>query len=93
MSDALSRDPELVLITALCRQLAERGLSVGLSDAGPAAEVRTGPHPFWVTVDESGEFFEWSEAKSQHPATDPAGAAALICEYVGVRRSVSGEAS
>ena len=93
MPDALSRDPELILITELCRQLAELGISIGLSDARPAVEVRTGPHPFWVTVDESGEFFEWSEAKRQHPATDPAEAAALIAEQVQVQRSGPDEAS
>jgi hypothetical protein len=93
MSDALSRDPELILIAELCRQLAKLGISIGLSDAGPAAEVRTGPHPFWVTVNESGEFFEWPEAKRRHPATDPAGAAALIAEQVRAQRSGPGEAS
>jgi hypothetical protein len=93
MSDALSRDPELVLIIKLCRELAELGISIGLSDARPAAEVRTGSHPFWVTVDESSEFFEWFEASSQHPAADPAGAATLIAEHVSVRRSGQGEAS
>jgi hypothetical protein len=93
MSDAMSRDRELILITELCRQLAKLEISIGLSDARPAAEVRTGPQPFWVTVNESGEFFEWSEAKRQHPATDPAGAAALIAEQAQAQRPEPGEAS
>jgi hypothetical protein len=93
MSDAMCRNPELVLIIELCRELAELGISFGLSDAQPAVEVRTGPHPFWVTVDASGEFFEWCEASSQHRAADPAGAAAVIAEQVSAQQPGQGETS
>jgi hypothetical protein len=40
MSGAVDRDPELVLIAGLCRELAKLGLNVGMSDARPA--VRAG---------------------------------------------------
>ena len=90
--DAAGR--ELGLITGLCRELAERGLGVGMSDARPAAVIRTpGAPPLSITVDASGYFFEWSEGATRHPATDPAGAAALISECVKAERSRPGEAS
>jgi hypothetical protein len=92
MSDVMHRDPELVLLTELCRALAELELSVGLLDARPAIVIRS-PEPLWITVDPSGEFFEWREADQRHPVTDPAGAAALVSEQVKAQRSLPGEAS
>jgi hypothetical protein len=73
------RGGELERIVALCRASARLGLNVGLSDARPAVVVRprTGP-PWWITVDDEGEFFEWPAAGFRHPVADPAGAAALI---------------
>jgi hypothetical protein len=94
MSCTVNRDPELILISALCRELAKLGLNVGLSDAQPAVVVRTGVKPpLWITVDASGEYFEWPEAESQPPVTDLSGAAALISELVKAQRSGPGEAS
>jgi hypothetical protein len=92
MSDAVYRDPELVLLTELCRALAELGLSVGLLDARPAVVIRS-PEPLWITVDSSGEFFEWHDAQRQHPVTDSAGAAALVSQQVNAQRSGPGEVS
>jgi hypothetical protein len=91
MSDVVYRDPELVLLTELCRALAKLGLSVGLVDARPAVVIHS-PQPLWITVDPSGEFFEWHEAQHQHPATDPTGAAALVSERINAQRSLPGEA-
>jgi hypothetical protein len=93
MSNPIRQDPELILITELCRELAKPDLTVGLSDARPAAVIRTRPHPLWVTVDVSGEFFEWSETENRPPVTDPTGAAAPISEHVRAQRSGLGEAS
>jgi hypothetical protein len=95
MSDGMNRDPELILLTQLCRQLAELGLSVGLVDARPAAMIRApGKNPpLWITVDDSAEFFEWSGTEHQHPATDLPGAAAAISEHVKALLSGPDEAS
>jgi hypothetical protein len=68
---------ELMLIVALCREAAKLGLNVGISDARPAVVIRTAANPpMWITVDDSGEFFEWNQGR--HPVTDPAGAAAFV---------------
>ena len=94
MSDAFNRDPKLVLITELCRELAKLGLNVGMSDARPAAVIR--PRicsPLCVTVDASGDFFEWSQSEHRHPVTDSAGAAALISEQVKAQRSGPSDAA
>ena len=85
---ALHHDRELELIAELCRPLAKIGLNVGMSDARPAVVVRTRNEPsLWITVDPSGEFFEWNEAQQRHPVADPSGAAALVSEQLKVRRS------
>jgi hypothetical protein len=89
MSDTVYRDPELVLLTELCRALAALGLSAGLVDARPAVVIHN-LRPLWITVDPSGEFFEWRDQR--HPVTDPAGAAALVSEHVKAQRSMPGEA-
>jgi hypothetical protein len=71
--------PELGLIAALCRESAKLGLNVGMSDARPAAVIRTATTPpMWITVGVQGEFFEWQGAAIRHSIADPAGAAALI---------------
>jgi hypothetical protein len=83
VTNAGDRAPELRLIAELCRESAKRGLNVGMSDARPAAVIRTGTAPpWWITVDASGEFFEWRAAGFRHPAADPAGAAALVARRV-----------
>jgi hypothetical protein len=90
----MTRDRELDLITGLCRELAKVGLTLGMSDAKPAVVIRSGVcSPLWVTVDASGEFFEWEDAEHQHPVNDPAGAATLMSQYVKAQRSRPGEAS
>lgn len=79
------RGRELELITELCRELAERGVNVGLSDARPALFVRVGlTHPrVWVTISACGGSFVWRRNdQAQHPVTDPAGAAQEIASYV-----------
>jgi hypothetical protein len=60
------------------------GVGVGLSDARPAVVIRTGPaNPaLFITVDASGEFFQWCEAEERHPVADLVGAAARVVEYV-----------
>jgi hypothetical protein len=77
-----TNDRELALVADLCRELVKLGLQVGLSDARPAVIVRSHPHPLWVTVDDSGRFFEWTDVPIQHPVTDLPGAAALIHSHV-----------
>jgi len=91
---ALHHDRELELIIELCRPLARIGLNVGMSDARPAAVIRIGNGPsLWITVDPSGEFFEWDQADRRYPATDAAGAAALIHEHVRAQQSGPGDGS
>jgi hypothetical protein len=88
---ALHQDRELELITELCRRLAKMGLNVGMSDARPAAVIRTRDEPaLSITVDPSGEFFEWCQAEKRHPVSDPAGAAVLLWEHVKTQPSESG---
>jgi hypothetical protein len=73
--------PELMRIVALCREAAKLGLNVGISDARPAVVIRTAAKPpLWITVSDSGEFFEWHQ--DRHPVTDPAGAAALVRKHL-----------
>ena len=94
MPRTVYRDPELILISELCRELAKFGLNVGLSDARPAVVIRTGVEPpLWITVDVSGELFEWQETEHRHPVTDISGTAALITEYVKAQRPAPGETS
>jgi hypothetical protein len=91
---ALQQDRELELITGLCRRLARMDLNVGMSDAQPAVVIRIRNEPsLWITVDRSGEYFEWHEAQYQHSVTDSAGAAVVISEYVKAQPSAPGEAS
>jgi hypothetical protein len=89
----LSRDAELGALTVLCRELAKLGLNLGLSDARPAVVIRMkGIPPLWITVDTSGEFFEWCEAEKRHAIADPPGAASQLAEYVKAQFS-AGDAS
>lgn len=75
--------PELMLIAALCRESAKLGLSVGMSDARPAALFRTVTRPpRWFAVGVSGGFFEWQGAENRYPIADPAGAAACIVKHL-----------
>ncbi|MGI5233592.1 hypothetical protein [Actinoallomurus sp. CA-142502] len=39
----------------------------------------------YVTLDSSGEFFEWGKPEDRHPVGDPAGAAAQLAEEVKAR--------
>jgi hypothetical protein len=84
MSGSVGRSHELDLITVLCRELVKLGLGVGLSDARPAVVIRTGPgNPaLLVTVDATGEFFEWHDAQERHPVADLGGTAARVVEYL-----------
>jgi hypothetical protein len=84
---AIHHDRELELIIDLCRPLAKIGLNVGMSDARPAAVIRTRDEPsLWITVDPPGEFFEWHEGQHRHPVTDPAGVAGLVSQQMTARR-------
>jgi hypothetical protein len=90
----LSRDGELEALVVLCRELAKLGLGVGMSDARPAVVIRVSAEPsVWVTVDASGEFFDWEEPGCRHPVADPAGAAALIAQHIKARPLGSGDGS
>jgi hypothetical protein len=88
------RKEHVEAIVALCRELATRGLNVGMSDARPAVLVRVKRMPLvHVTIDESGEFFEWDTPLNRHPISDPAGAAAQLAENVRERMNAEGDAS
>jgi hypothetical protein len=73
----MNRDPELALLTELCRHLAQLGLSVGLGDARPKVVIYS-PAPWSITIDDAGGHFVWYDGQRGHPVTDPAGAARLI---------------
>jgi hypothetical protein len=72
---------ELRLIVELCREAARRGLNVGMSDARPAAVIRTGAAPWWVTVEDG--FYACPAEGFRHPVTDPSGAAAALARRTG----------
>jgi hypothetical protein len=87
----LKSDPELEALTALCRQLALRGLGVGMRDARPALVVQVkGQSPLRITVDSLGSFFLWDGPGRPYPVADPAGAADVIAKQVNARRSGDG---
>lgn len=76
------------LLAALVRELALRGVCAALSDARPAVYLRTGLTvipALSVTVDSTGEFFEWRNGYNRHSVKDPAGAAAALLAYINAR--------
>ena len=80
------RDEEYQAVALLCRELAKLGLNIGLSDARPAVVIRVkGKSSLYVTLDVSGEFFEWGKPEDRHPVEDPAGAAAQLADDVKAR--------
>jgi hypothetical protein len=81
---------EVRFLAALCRELAQRGLDVGMSDAKPALSVRPsrGNALVWISVDRRGGVFEWCRTR-RHSLADPAGAADVIAAEIcrGTRKS------
>lgn len=74
----IEQTEEVRLLAVLCRELANLGLDVGMSDAKPALAVRMSRYDprLWVSVDMADGCFTWS--RRRHAVIDPAGAAALI---------------
>ncbi|MEV0401266.1 hypothetical protein [Actinoallomurus sp. NPDC050550] len=71
-------DHSLGALVELCRELAGRGIRVGISDARPAlsARVDVADRRLWIEVDASGESFVWRRDDHDHHRTDdPVGAA------------------
>jgi hypothetical protein len=86
------KDPELELLTGLCRELAALGLNVRLSDAVPAVIVQTSPgRSLVITVAASREFFQWCDAEERHPVADPTGAATRVAEFLRTSDTGPGE--
>jgi hypothetical protein len=82
---SINQNEEVRLLAALCRELAKSGLIVGMSDAKPAVSVRLGGEDprLWVSVDMTGEFFEWCRGVDErHAVADPEGAAQVIADRV-----------
>jgi hypothetical protein len=79
------------LLAVLCRELAQLGLDVGMSDAKPALSVRRRrtERRLWISIDVDDGFFEWCDGRRRHAVSDPAGAAKLIA--VDVRHAISPE--
>ncbi|MCO6010300.1 hypothetical protein NE236_35580 [Actinoallomurus purpureus] len=73
---------EIRLLTDLVRELVGFGLQVGMSDAGPAAFIRSAAGRLVVVIAVSGDYFEWKSGNDSHLVTDPAGAAAAIAAHV-----------
>lgn len=95
MKGPTSHDRELALIGALCREIAKLGLNVGMSDARPAAVIRTAVvnPPLWITVDLGRQYFEWRDAEYRHAVADVSGAAARIAQHVRDRDRGLGDGS
>ncbi|MEV5707451.1 hypothetical protein [Actinoallomurus sp. NPDC052274] len=80
-----NREQALETLIELCRHLAALGLKPGLSDARPAVSLRSDltQQKIWVEVDVSRGSFVWRRDEYEdHPADDPAGAAAQLAEYL-----------
>lgn len=80
-----SRNVELVLLGELCVALAKFGVDVQLRDAIPGLTVRVhraGERPVSGYVVLHGFHFTWWRVDNNHPATDVAGAAQRIVEYL-----------
>lgn len=91
--NAGDRDQALALLVELCRELARRGVRVGMSDARPAVSVRAGltDRKVWVEIDASGASFVWRrDDRERHAVDDPAGAAERIAEYATSRDTEHG---
>lgn len=78
------QDQQLRALTELCRELAQLGLNVGMSDARPAVSVRKGQanQGLWITVDSSRGTFVWRRDDDQHETRDPSDAATRIAAYL-----------
>jgi hypothetical protein len=92
MSGALSQNPKLTLIVGLCRELAKLGLNVGMSDARPAAVIRSRVRaPLWITVDDSHAYYEWCDGGTRYPTSDAVEAAVRIADAIKAEGSGTGE--
>jgi hypothetical protein len=83
--DSPNLDRKIGALVGLCRELAQLGVKVGLSDARPALSVRGGlvERKTWIEIDSSGRSFVWRrDEQASHPTDDPAGAARLIADYL-----------
>jgi hypothetical protein len=81
----IDQNEKLRVLAALCRELAELGLNVGMSDAKPAISARFGrlAPRLWISVNPTGEFFEWCrDTRDRHAVADPKGAARQIADHV-----------
>lgn len=70
-------------LVELCRELANLGVHVGVSDARPALSVGGDltDRKVWVEIDD-GAFVWRRDDMSRHPANDPAGAATCLADYL-----------
>jgi hypothetical protein len=86
------RAEEYQAVAKLCGELASLGLNIGLSDARPAVVIWVkGTSSVYVTLDVSGEFFEWGKPQARHPIGDPAGAASQLAKHVKARQDAGRE--
>ena len=88
MSSAFGVNRDLDVLTELCRELAKRGLKVGMSDARPAVSARgeLTSRKLWISVSSSGDAFMWRRDDDvRHTTDDPAGAASQIADYLVLR--------
>ncbi|GAB3989906.1 hypothetical protein GCM10029978_116310 [Actinoallomurus acanthiterrae] len=69
------------LLTDLVRELVGFGFQVGMSDARPAAFIRSATGRPSVVIAVTGDYFEWNSGTDSHVTTDPAGAAAAIAAH------------
>jgi hypothetical protein len=76
---------EIRLLADLVRELVGFGFQVGMSDAGPAAFIRSATGRLVVVIAVTGDYFEWKSGNDSHLVTDPAGAAAAIAAHVWSR--------
>ncbi|GAA4640755.1 hypothetical protein GCM10023196_107490 [Actinoallomurus vinaceus] len=76
---------EIRLLAGLVRELVGFGFQVGMSDAGPAAFIRSATGRLDVVISVTGDYFDWNSGGDSHLVTDPAGAAAAIAAHVWTR--------
>ncbi|GGO80238.1 hypothetical protein [Nonomuraea cavernae] len=72
------------MLVRLRDQLTNLGVNAELRDNNTALMVhKLEPGmPVWVFVGFGGAYYSWQNAEQRHPASDPAGAAKLLAEYI-----------
>lgn len=85
-ASAAAHVQKIARLAELCRELANRGIRVEMSDARPAVSVRLSLTTSRVSVEVVDGAFVWRcDGYDRHTAEDVAGAADRIADYLRTR--------